>query len=211
MSRTFAGAVAFLQQAYIHFFAVVGALSMASLVASLDWLDWPQIVLQMIDWWKDNAYPIVDFFINPILVLFAQFLDVNLTLPDPFRDYLGVGIALSFSRFRGAFFGWKKVGSENSNKRSIPNRQKVIGSILRKPFKAISIFIRTLLVWPVEVFLMTRLAFFAQSILPSADEEYIRNVKSSHFIALLPIWYFIFLVLASWIYSSYRYLFASRP
>jgi len=121
------------------------------------------------------------------------------------KDYFGVGVALAFSRFRGALFGWKKP-AVTDEARPTADRAKVLKSLLRKPFLAAQLLIRTIFVWPVEVVLMTRLALFARRVFPQATDEYVRNVRISHAITLLPIFYFILLVLASWVIGIYHFL-----
>jgi ATP/ADP translocase len=57
---------------------------------------------------------------------------------------------------------------------------------------------------------MVRLVIFARTIFPNEEPEYVRNVRISHIITLLPIFYFIFLVLASWLIAIYHYLTRTR-
>ena len=196
---------AIFKEAYLHFFAVIGALSLASLVATLDLYDWPRSILQMIAWWKSIAYPVVDAVFAPILSLISSLVEFEIRLSNAMKDYFGVGVALAFSRFRGALFGWKKP-AVTDEARPTADRAKVLKSLLRKPFLAAQLLIRTIFVWPVEVVLMTRLALFARRVFPQATDEYVRNVRISHAITLLPIFYFILLVLASWVIGIYHFL-----
>ena len=196
---------AILKEAYLHFFAVVGALSLASLVATVDLFDWPSSILHMIAWWKSIAYPIVDAVFNPILSWISSFVEFEIRLSNAMKDYLGVGIALTFSRFRGALFGWKKP-AVTGEARPTADRAKVLTSLLRKPILALQLLLRTVFVWPIEVVLMTRLVFFARSIFPESTEDYVRNVRISNAIPLLPIFYCIALVLVSWMISIYHFV-----
>lgn len=196
---------AIFKEAYLHFFAVIGAISLASLVATLDLYDWPSSILQMIAWWKSIAYPVVDAIFAPVVSWISSLLDFEIRLSDAVKDYFGVGIALAFSRFRGALFGWKKPAATGEARPSA-DRAKVLKSLLRKPFLALQLLIRTIFVWPVEVVLMTRLALFARSVFPQESSEYIRNVRISHAITLLPILYFILLIFASWVIGIYHFL-----
>ncbi|MCC0009630.1 MAG: hypothetical protein H6875_04185 [Hyphomicrobiaceae bacterium] len=161
--------------------------------------------MQMIDWWKSIAYPVVNAVVTPILTYLSNIFQFDIQLSDPVKDYLGVGIALTFSRIRGAFFGWKKLDSEDSRARSVADRAKVFASLIRKPLLAAQYLFRTILFWPIEVFLMARMALFARNIFPEQPPEYIRNVQISHSITLLPIIYFVFLVLASWAFSVHAF------
>lgn len=193
------------RQAYLHFFAVIGALSLASLIASLDLFDWSSSILQMIAWWKSIAYPVVEMAFKPILSWISRILEIEIQMSDAVKDYLGVGIALAFSRLRGALFGWKKpISAAEAPPKA--DKIKVLKSLLRKPFLALQILIRTIFIWPVEVILMIRLALFARRIFPEETDEYIRNVQISHAITLLPIFYFVLLVLASWVIGTYNYI-----
>jgi len=200
---------AIFKQAYLHFFAVIGALSLASLIASLDLYDWPTSILTMISWWKSLAYPVVDAVFHPVLRWLSEILEFEIQMSDATKDYLGVGVALAFSRFRGALFGWKKQ-TLAGDARQVADREKVLKSLTRNPVVALQLLLRTVIVWPVELALMTRLVLFARRVFPEAADDYIRNVRISHGITLLPIFYFTLLVATSWTIAVYQF-FGMKP
>lgn len=175
----------FLGQAYLHFAAVLGALSLASLFSGV--IEWQGLILSLISWWEATIRPVVDLIYGPLVRWFGGLLGVELSIPDPVKDYLAVGLVFILSRWRGITGGWSG-GS-----------RKAFDSIRRKPITYISLLLRTLLIWPIEMLLLGRTLFFARSLYPERSKEEIRQIRVAHFIALLPVVYAIGLVFLNWI------------
>lgn len=190
-----------LKHTYQHFFGVMGALSLASLVASLQLYDWPLVVLGLIEWWKSIAYPVVDFLFAGILAFLSDLIQLEIRLNDVVRDYLGVGVVFCFSRFRGALFGWQRTVETDTGQVAKSDPARLFHSLRRKPAKAVIMSARTLFLWPWETIHLARLAFFARSAFPDETDEYIRGVRVSHLASLLPIFYLALLIIISWTIS----------
>jgi len=175
----------FLSQAYLHCAAVLGALSLASLFSGV--IEWQGVILALVSWWEATIRPVVDLIYGPVVMWFGGLLGLELAIPNILKDYLAVGLVFILSRWRGITGGWSG-GS-----------RKALESVRRKPFTYFSLLFRTLLVWPVEIFLLARTMLFAGSLFPERSSEEIRQIRLAHFISLLPVVYAFFLVLANWL------------
>lgn len=176
---------ALLSQAYLQCAAVLGALSLASLFSGV--IEWQGTILAVISWWEATARPVVEFLYGPIVRWFGSLFGLDLTIPDPLKDYLAVGLVLILSRWRGITGGW--TGGS----------RKALNSIRRKPFVYISLLLRTLFLWPLEIVLLARTMLFARTLFPERSSEEIRQIRRAHFISLLPVVYSIALVIVNWL------------
>jgi len=201
------GLGSFLRAAYIQFAAVLGAISLISLLVSITEIELFGVVLKLVNWWAETARPIIVFFYTPILAFFGNLLNITFELPIVVQDYLAVGVALILSRLRGAFEGWRNTRNGEADTLPLAKSHKlegrVLSSLLRKPLLAFSILLRTLFVWPYELLLMIRILFSAKTLFPEKSDEYVRHVRSSHAIALLPVLYCLVLVVINWILALF--------
>ena len=174
----------FLSQAYLHCAAVLGALSLASLFSGA--IEWQGVILALVSWWEATIRPVVDVIYGPVVQWFGGLFGLDLNIPNWLKDYLAVGLVFILSRWRGITGGWRG-GS-----------RKALDSIKRKPLTYISLLLRTLLIWPVEIVLLARTMIFAGRLFPERSVEEIRQIRVAHFIALLPVVYAFGLVVINW-------------
>jgi hypothetical protein len=188
--------VAIIRQTYIQFAAVTGALSLAGLLSHV--IEWEGVLLGLVNWWAETVRPIVHFVYAPLVGLFEFLLKVDLTIPPVVEDYLAVGLVLILSRWRGAAGGWKG------------GTTKAARNLLRRPLGALLLLLRTLFAWPVELTVLTANALFARRRFPDREDAEIRQIRISHLIALLPVFYAVALVLGNWVLALFPSLIA-RP
>lgn len=174
----------FLSQAYLHCAAVLGALSLASLFSGV--IEWQGVILALVSWWEATIRPVVDLIYGPLVQWFGGLFGLELNIPIWLKDYLGVGMVFILSRWRGITGGWSG-GS-----------RKALDSIKGKPLTYISLLLRTLLVWPVEIVVLARRMIFAGRLFPERSAEEIRQIRVAHFISLLPVVYAFGLVVINW-------------
>lgn len=185
-----------LRQIYIQFAAVTGALSLAALLSHV--LEWQGVLLDMIEWWAATVRPAIDFLYAPLVWLIELAFRIDFQLPAALNDYLAVGIVLILSRWRGATGGWKGgVG-------------QAAGNLRRKPFAALWLLIKTLFLWPLELVVLAQNMLFARRRFPDRSADEIRQIRVSHMIALLPVFYALALVVLNWLIAFFPTLLA-RP
>lgn len=188
--------VTILRQIYIQFAAVTGALSLAALLSHI--LEWQGVLLDMIEWWASTVRPAIDFVYAPFVWIIEQIFRIDFQLPTALNDYLAVGIVLILSRWRGATGGWKGgVG-------------QAAGNVRRKPFSALWLLITTLFLWPLELITLAQNMMFARRRFPDRSGDEIQQIRISHVIALLPVFYALALVVLNWLIALFPTL-LTRP
>lgn len=169
---------------YIHFAGVIGALSIASLLSYV--IEWRGFIHAAVDWWAGVVRPIVDLVFSPVVYLLDKYLLTDFYIPILVKDYLAVGIAFIFSRWRGAAAVWK--GGTGGAARKIVKRFVMAPILLA----------RTLFMWPVEMAAVFLNVFYARSRFPKhRGQEQIRQIRLTHALALLPVLYALFIVIAN--------------
>lgn len=188
--------VTILHQIYIQFAAVTGALSLAALLSHI--LEWQGVLLDMIAWWAATVRPAIDFVYAPLVWLIEHAFRIDFQLPVALNDYLAVGIVLILSRWRGATGGWKGgVG-------------QAAGNLKRKPISALWLLLKTLFFWPLELAVLAQNMMFAQRRFPGRSADEVRQIRISHMIALLPVFYALALVVLNWLIAFFPTL-LTRP
>ena len=181
---------------YIQFTAVVGALSLLSLLSDI--VELQGVILLMVEWWANQVRPVVDVVFAPLVALLDWVFPIEVTIPLVMKDYLAVGMVLILSRWRGASGGWKGGAT------------KATRSVFRKPLGAILLLLRTVFVWPFELLLLTGNMLFAQRRFPERSDDELMQIRISHFIALLPVMYAIVLVVLNWALALFPFLLGKR-
>jgi hypothetical protein len=188
--------VTVLRQIYIQFAAVTGALSLAALLSHI--LEWQGVLLDMVEWWAATVRPAIDFVYSPLVWLIDYAFGIDFQLPVPLNDYLAVGVVLILSRWRGATGGWKGgVG-------------QAAGNLRRKPLAALWLLLKTLILWPLELVVLAQNMMFARSRFPERNADEIQQIRISHMIALLPVFYALALVVLNWLLAFFPTL-LTRP
>jgi hypothetical protein len=177
--------VSVLRQIYIQFAAVTGALSLAALLSHI--LVWQGVLLDMVEWWTTTVRPVVDFIYAPLVALLERILHIDVAIPIVLKDYLAVGLVLILSRWRGATGGWKGGAGQ------------AVGNVRRRPFTALGLLLKTLFIWPFELVVLAQNMIFARRRFPDRSSEDLLQIRISHMIALLPVFYAIALVLLNWL------------
>ena len=180
------------RQIYIQFAAVTGALSLAALLSHI--VDWQGVLLDLVEWWSGMVRPAIEFIYAPVILLMERLWAIDLALPAILQDYLAVGIVLILSRWLGATGGWKGGAGQ------------AIGTLRRRPLGALGLLVRTLFIWPLELVGLARNALFARKQFPERSAEEILQIRLSHLIALLPVFYALALVILNWLIAAFPYL-----